>query len=281
MFEKIFGKNRDKNEVTEEVVEEVVKRTPENIIDLDVMSVKNLQIGYQAETLYLLKSPDEQLHIYEFIGNTAYEYLGKITANRFKTTIRYGRREDVNRDNYVEIYIPDAWCAELSISTQYGQILTEENWKFERFTAETSEGNIIMKTVEAPRIRLVAPNANVTIDHAIGYADLHSMSGTILAKRIDGGAKLETSSGPISAVFTSANNQIESNTINADILLTLPQGQGLNVDGISKRGNIETDREGLTIKTKPGNVKAVSGSLGEKPFQNVKISTINGNVMIH
>lgn len=281
MFEKLFNKRQAKTENIEEIIPVVPAKVADNIIDIDIMSVKNLQIGYQAETLYLKKSSDDQLHIHEFIGNTAYEYLGKITANRFKTTVRYGRREEVNRDNYVEIYIPDAWNGEISLSTQYGQISTEENWKFERFTAETSEGNIIIRTLEAPRIRLVAPNASIVIEHAIGYADLHSMSGTILAKRIDGGAKLETSSGPIEATFTSANNQIESNTVNADIVLTLPTDQGLNVDGISKRGEIETDREGLELKTKPGNIKVITGRIGEKPFQNVKISTINGNVNIH
>lgn len=263
-----------------EQVEEIAPKEPDNMIDVDVMNVKNLQIGYQAESIFMKKSPDDQLHIYEYIGYTAYEYLGKVTANRFKTTIRYGRREEVNRKTYVEIYLPDAWRGELTISSQYGHISSEEDWCMERLTMETNEGNITLKTIEAPRIRMVSPNGSILVEHTIGFTDLHCMTGAIVAHQVDGGAKLETSTGPIEAKFTSVNNVLECNTLSGDIYLTVPQTQGLKVDGISKRGNIESSIEALTITPKPGNVKNISGMLGEKPFFDVKLSTINGNIVV-
>ncbi|MBQ6393219.1 MAG: hypothetical protein IJH60_06875 [Eubacterium sp.] len=73
-------------------------RTPDNIITLDIASVKTLQIGYHAENILLYYSENDEFTLKEYIGYTAYEYLGKVTANRFKTTIRYGRREEVNHD---------------------------------------------------------------------------------------------------------------------------------------------------------------------------------------
>ena len=79
-----------------------------------------------------------------------------MTANRFKTTIRYGRREAVNPATCIEIFLPDSYNGELLLSSQYGNIMTDADWKVERFAAETTEGSISLNTITAPRIRLVS-----------------------------------------------------------------------------------------------------------------------------
>ena len=73
---------------------------------------------------------------------------------------------------------------------------------------------------------------------------------------------------------------MECNTLNGNIELVLPENTGMKVDGISKTGTITSEIEGLEVKTKPGNIQNIVGVLGEKPFQNVRISTINGNVLL-
>lgn len=258
----------------------VCEKKPDNIISLDISSVGNLQIGYQAETIFLKKSTDGLLSIHEFIGQTAYEYLGKVTSNRFKTTIRYGRREDVNRNNYVIIFLPENWNGELNLSTQYGHITSDDDWTLSRFSAETNEGNITLKTISAPRIHLVSSNGSIQIEHSIGFTDLHCTSGAIAANCIDGGAKLGTSSGAIEAAFHSMDNVVECTTLHGNICLTLPTDTGIIVDGISKRGQIEAANEGLVIKEKPGNIKTVTGTLGKKPYYNMKLSNITGNIVL-
>ena len=42
---------------------EILSKEPDNILSLDVSSVKTLQIGYQAETLLLHKADDDTLTI--------------------------------------------------------------------------------------------------------------------------------------------------------------------------------------------------------------------------
>ena len=42
---------------------EILSNKPDNILSLDVSSVKTLQIGYQAETLFLHKAADDTLTI--------------------------------------------------------------------------------------------------------------------------------------------------------------------------------------------------------------------------
>ncbi|MDY5497798.1 MAG: DUF4097 family beta strand repeat-containing protein [Anaerobutyricum sp.] len=261
---------------------EILSKGPDNCLILDVSSVKTLQIGYQAETLFLHKATDEKLTIKEYInGLSGSEYYAKVNANRFKTTIRYGRREEVNKNTCVEIYIPDSFKNELLLSTQYGSIFTDTDWKTDRFVAETTEGSILLNTVTAPRIRLVTSVSPIHILCSRGFTDIHSVSGPIFADQIDGGARLATSSGPIRATFLSLDNVLECETLNGDIELTLPEHSGMKVDGVSKRGEIFCDMNGLSIKTKPGNVKNISGSIGSKPFQNVRISTINGNITLN
>ena len=254
---------------------------PANILSLDISSVKVLQIGYQAETIFLHKTTEDSLTIKEYINYHASEYFAKITANRFKTTIRYGRREEVNMDSYVEVFLPENWSGELSISSQYGNIHSEDDWNFERFTAESSEGSIRLKSILAPRIRITTSMGPIQIEHAQGFTDIHSVSGAIIAYRIDGGAKLATSSAPIFANFESLNNIIECNTLNGDIQMALPENTGMKIDGISKTGDIQSEIDGITIKTKPGNIKNITGILGEKPYQDVRISTINGNITLN
>ena len=61
---------------------EILSNEPDNILSLDVSSVKTLQIGYQAETLFLHKATDDTLTIKEYInGLTGSEYYAKVTAN--------------------------------------------------------------------------------------------------------------------------------------------------------------------------------------------------------
>lgn len=260
---------------------EHVQAEPDNILEIDVSTVKSLQIGYHAETIFLHKIDGNSLILKEYIGGlSGSEYYAKVAANRIKTTIRYGRREEVNHSTFVEVFLPESWHGELSLSSQYGHITTEDDWEFERFAAETSEGAITLKTVTAPRIRISSPISPILIEHAIGFTDLHSVSGNIVAKNIDGGAKLETSSSIIYAAFSSLNNIVECNTLNGNIELVLPENTGMKVDGISKTGTITSEIEGLEVKTKPGNIQNIVGVLGEKPFQNVRISTINGNVLL-
>lgn len=259
----------------------ILSNEPDNIVSLDVSSVKTLQIGYQAETLFLHKATDDQLTIKEYInGLSGSEYYAKVSGNRFKTTIRYGRRETVNPATCIEIFLPDSYKGELLLSSQYGNIMTDADWNVERFAAETTEGSISLNTITAPRIRLVSSVSLIHIAKAEGFTDIHSVSGTIIADNIAGGAKLATSSSPIQATFASLNNIVECETLNGNIQLILPENTGMKIDGISKRGKIFSDIKGLSIKEKPGNVQNITGILGEKPFQNVRISTINGNISL-
>ena len=254
---------------------------PDNIVTLDITNVKTVQIGYQAETLYLYKAEDDQLTIKEYInGLQGSEYYAKTSANRFKTTVRYGRRESVNTDTCVEIFIPESYKNELQISSQYGSIITDADWELDRFAAETTEGTIFLKTITAPRIRLASSTGLIQIDHSIGFTDIHSVSGPIIARQIDGGGMMKTSDSPIFAEFTSLNTVVECETLNGQIDVTLPKEAGMNVEVVSKRGEIQTEIDGITMKMKPGNVRTASGVLGTKPFQNVRLSSINGNIFI-
>lgn len=255
------------------------QKEPDNIVTLDISSVKNLQIGYQSETIFLKAGDDDQLVIKEYIaGLSGTEYYAKVASNRFKTTIRYGRREEVNTRTFVEVFLPHSWHGELQLSTLYGCISTEEDWELERLEVQANEGSVLLRSIEAPRIRIITATSPVYIEKAVGFTDIHTVSGIIRADSITGGAKLATSDAPIFASFESINNIIETTTINGITNLVLPKSTGIKVDGVSKRGQISCEVEGLTTRVKPGNVTCVSGTLGEKPFYNVKLSSINGDI---
>ena len=128
--------------------------------------------------------------------------------------------------------------------------------------------------------KIPTPITPVQIDQTTGFTDIHTVSGSIYVGSISGGAKLETSNAPIFAAFESLNNVLECNTQNGTMELVLPTGTGMKVDGISKRGSITSQIEGLEIKIKPGNVSWISGILGEKPYQNVRLSSINGDILL-
>ena len=82
---------------------------------MDISTVKNLQIGYHGETIFLHKSSDDTFVLKEYIGGlSGSEYYAKVTANRIKTTIRYGRREEVDRNAYVEVFLPESCTASCS-----------------------------------------------------------------------------------------------------------------------------------------------------------------------
>ncbi|MCD8019866.1 MAG: DUF4097 domain-containing protein [Clostridiales bacterium] len=259
--------------------ERQLQSEPDHVLELDISSVKTLQIGYHAETIFLYAAEGNTFLLREYIaGLSGSEYYAKVSANRFKTTIRHGRREEVNRDTYVEVFLPTSWHGELSLSSQYGSITTDTDWELERFTTETTEGTITVQGIKAPRIHLSSSVSALHIERAEGFVHMHSVSGPIMAGTIAGGGRLETSGSPIRAAFSSLNTIVECNTTSGDIELTLPPSGGMIIDGASKRGNITSEIAGLDVKTKPGNIKVVTGTLGTKPFQKIRISTINGNI---
>ena len=254
---------------------------PDHILTLDIRTVRTIQIGYQAETIYLYKAEDDKLTIKEYInGLSGSEYYAKATTNPFKATVRYGRREEVNTDTCIEVFLPDSYDKELQLSSQYGSIITDADWKLERFAAETTDGTILLKTVDAPRIRLASATGIIQIDHAIGFADIHSVTGPVNLIAADGGGRLNTSSSDIFASYGSLNTILECESLNGGIYLTLPGEGGMIVDGISKTGGINCAIDGLEIREKPGNVKVLSGRLGTKPFQNVRLTNINGVISL-
>ena len=254
------------------------ERTPDNVIQMDISAVKTLQIGYHAETIFLHITEEESFTLKEYIGYTAYEYLAKVNANRFKTTIRYGRRENVNTDTYVDIYLPASWKGELLVYTQYGSIRCQDSICLERLASESSEGSIDFHELKVPRIRLASSNNSVHVDKVVGFADIHTTSGSIRVDSIDGGAKFETSTGEMTATFHSLNNVVQCDSLSGKMNLTFTEGCNINVDGITKRGEITSHIEGIEVRQKPNNVKNVIGQFGAKPYQNVKLSTINGSI---
>ena len=121
---------------------------------------------------------------------------------------------------------------------------------------------------------------SVTLEKGKGFADIHTTSGNIDVISVEGGARLETSTGQIKADFESLNNVVECNSLSGDMELTFSDACNINVEGITKTGEIRSDIENITIRMKPGNVKNVAGIKGEKPFQNVRLTSINGNIIL-
>ena len=254
------------------------KAEADNIVKMDLSTVKTLQIGYHGESIYLEMIDGDELILKEYIGYSAYEYLAKVTANRFKTTIRYGRREKVDTKAFIEIFLPRNWHGEFLVYTQYGHISCKDCIALDRFAAESSEGSLNFNEILSPRIRLASSSNSVFLEKAIGFTDIHTTSGNILAGDINGGAKLESSTGKIDASFSGLNNVIECNTLSGTMDLHFTEDCNINVDGITKTGEIDSEIDGIEVRAKAGKAKIVTGQHGKKPFQNVKLSTINGSI---
>ena len=70
---------------------EILSKEPDNILSLDVSSVKTLQIGYQAETLLLHKADDDTLTIKEYINGLSGKYSGLwLVLSRYCCVSEYG-----------------------------------------------------------------------------------------------------------------------------------------------------------------------------------------------
>ena len=86
---------------------------------------KNITDSYRRlKRFFTQGGSDDTLSIKEYInGLTGSEYYAKVTANRFKTTIRYGRREV---SSSLRNFFPDSIMRVASF--QYG-IMTDADWK--------------------------------------------------------------------------------------------------------------------------------------------------------
>jgi DUF4097 and DUF4098 domain-containing protein YvlB len=122
-------------------------------------------------------------------------------------------------------------------------------------------------------------NSSVVIEGVRGPVNATSVNGSVRARGLAGPVNLETVNGAINAHFdaVTAQQKLSFNTVNGQIVVSLPKNAGLQLHSSVVNGKVTCDFPIELGSKKPG--KNLSGKIGDGRAS-LEAETVNGSVHI-
>ena len=137
-----------------------------------------------------------------------------------------------------------------------------------------------IKVPEKAQVDLNSVNGSVQVVNIGGRANLATVNGKVVAKRMHNSVEANTTNGGINVEFD--DMQLKDNmffhTVNGSINLYVPQNISADIDISTANGGVHTDFP-LTVKGKWG-PKSIKGTINGGGNQ-IKLKTVNGSVSLH
>lgn len=137
----------------------------------------------------------------------------------------------------------------------------------------------VPKSVSLKSIEMV--NGSLQVEGVEGEVDVEMVNGSVSIEGLTRDSHVSSVNGSIDISYASAASdldEIELETVNGRIKLTVPESMGLDVDVETMHGSIKNDM-GLQMKKSGFIGKELTGIVGNGEV-NVEIETVNGGVRI-
>ena len=124
-------------------------------------------------------------------------------------------------------------------------------------------------------------NGSLQVEGVEGEVDVEMVNGSVSIEGLTRDSHVSSVNGSIDISYASAASdldEIELETVNGRIKLTVPESMGLDVDVETMHGSIKNDM-GLQMKKSGFIGKELTGIVGNGEV-NVEIETVNGGVRI-
>jgi DUF4097 and DUF4098 domain-containing protein YvlB len=151
-----------------------------------------------------------------------------------------------------------------------------EKWKNRKVDVEfklTVPRNAILNEVETV-------NGSVFLSNMTNFCKVSTVNGEVSAKNLRGAANLSTVNGNVVADYDrlESNNQINLNTVNGRVLLTIPSDSDATLKADTVNGSIANDF-GLPIRKGEYVGRDMYGKLGNGATR-IKLSSVNGGLSV-
>lgn len=153
-----------------------------NTVSLPLENIERVDITYLAESIVFSYSENENLIIREYMNQNDNDLYAQVKQGNSYIEVTYGRRKGIQLRSRIEVDIPKSWKGTVKFITVYGSISSENDWKFNSFTANTTGGNIDLQYISAKKVKLASSTGTVRIrlpEDVNAEVDAKSQSGGI------------------------------------------------------------------------------------------------------
>jgi len=248
-----------------------------NQISLPLKGIEKVKISYLAESITLKQSLNGALLVKEYMNRDEPEFYADVVQGNEQIHIRHGRRKGITLRSRVEVFIPEDWHGDLTVSNISCDIMSQCDWTLASFNAKSVSGSIDLKTITADKINLFSSLGTLGLKQCTGEVDLNTSNGNIYVKEVIGGGNFSSLSGRIKVYFKELNSAVRISSETGDVQLHLPLDPNFELDAVSATGAIDSSFTKLTSHPLQNKVH---GFVGHPPYQDIHISTTTGDIRV-
>lgn len=245
------------NNKADKIVENeyVIEDAFENF-DID-LSIANLELikSTDEKVKVVCKESEKELHEVK-VGDNTLQIIQTNTKKWYERIFSWGWKE-----RKVTVYLPETSYSEMMLHTSTGNVKIPSEFKFNKFTAKISTGNITVNADVETSTYVETSTGNINL----GYMDTKNVS-------------LKASTGNVVMYKVNAEEKIDIKTSTGNLNLT--EIRAKNLETKCSTGNVLlTDvvmEEKIIMKTSTGNVKIVDSDM-----DTMNIDTDTGDVRGH
>src|SRR2546423_2498148 len=177
----------------------------------------------------------------------------------------------------IDSFSPDS----INIQTEYPRWTDDFNGKRDRRHEEPASVEYTLTIPRSARLESVELiNGALDIDGVAGEVKASAINGRVTARSLTGEAKLSTINGSLEATFDrlDAGQSIVLNSVNGQIVLTIPSDTNAQIKANTVHGNISNDF-GLPVRRGEYVGHDLAGTLGSGGTR-IKLGNVNGQIKI-
>jgi DUF4097 and DUF4098 domain-containing protein YvlB len=177
----------------------------------------------------------------------------------------------------IDSFSPDS----INIHTDYPRFTDDSNGKHDRRHEEPASVEYTLTVPRSARLESIELiNGALDIDGVAGEVKASSINGRLKARGLTNEAKLSTINGSLEATFErlDAAQSITLNSVNGQIILTIPSDANAQLRANTVHGNISNDF-GLPVRRGEYVGRDLAGTLGSGGTR-IKLGNVNGQIRI-
>lgn len=227
---------------------------------------------------------DITVHYYGEVSTNLKRSLPRLVAYKTgdKLYIEVERKPDIfmsiniRRDTTMDIYIPQTQLEEMDIDLVSGDIKIED-LDCSQLVLDSTSGDMKLEKIRSEKIRAESTSGDVLVRDYTGNIDITNTSGRV---SLIGGSRNEdifvsSVSGNI-LIEQDAVSDMDIDVTSGDVRIDLPREAGFYLDASTVSGNIEQDFE---MKIESSSQRNLEGPVGDSQYR-ITINTISGNITV-
>jgi lia operon protein LiaG len=186
--------------------------------------------------------------------------------NSFFTVFYITNRSTIN------IAVPEKYEKDISINSKSGDISLNGNYTFSKAFINKASGDLMADSITADTFSMKTASGDADISNLSAEYDIDSASGDITVESLSGNGDLRMVSGNLNVDIAKLDGELKIETVSGESNIDFAKDVNAEISTGSVSGEVKSDFD-MNFSGKNG-----SGTIGNSPYQKVKISTVSGDI---